>query len=291
MAAKFQSTKVGAAALALGMTLFGMGALSTEASAMVKINADFFGSADSDVKDSQNGELNTQAYGVSVDTTYFSVGARRTDYDFSGINDYGFDSGNTIYADAHYNGDFSNNLSYSVGLMVGALYEDDFDLGDSYAVSPRAILGYRFTNGLTGFLGAYVNFNGADNVYLPIIGLKLGDESDHGWSGSIAYPATRVQYRFNNFWAVDGTFLTVRDTFHLDDDNERGTLKDGYIREESYGVGVGVTLNPLTHFQVSLGLFSYFDREFKLYNPAGDEQDSFETDPTYGGYLRGSLVF
>ncbi len=290
MAAKFQSKKLGAAALALGMTLLGMGALSTEASAMVKISADFFGTGDSDVKDS-NGDLNTKAYGLNLDSTYFSLGVKRTDYDFSGVDDFGFDSANTIYGDVHYNGSFSNNLTYSVGLTLGALYESDFDFGDSYALAPRAVLGYKFTNGMTGFLGAYANFNGAENIYLPIIGLKLGDDKDHGWSGSIAYPATRVQYRFNSFWAVDATFLTVRDTFHLDEDNERGDLSDGYIREKSYGMGLGVTLNPLTHFQISTGLFSYFDREFELYNHGGDELGSFETDPAYGAYVRGSLVF
>ena len=43
MAAKFQSAKLGAAALAFGMTLMGISALSTEAAARVMINADFFG--------------------------------------------------------------------------------------------------------------------------------------------------------------------------------------------------------------------------------------------------------
>ena len=45
MAAKFQSAKLGAAALAFGMTLMGISALSTEAAARVMINADFFGTA------------------------------------------------------------------------------------------------------------------------------------------------------------------------------------------------------------------------------------------------------
>lgn len=290
MAAKFQSAKVGAAALALGMTLMGISALSTEAAARVMINADFFGTGDSDIKDS-NGDLTTKAYGINVNTTYFSLGAKRTDYDFSGEEDFGFDGANTLYGDLHYNGSFSNNLTYSLGLTLGALYESELDLGDSYSVSPRAVLGYRFTNGMTGFLGAYVNLNGADNVYLPIIGLKLGDEKDQGWSGSIAYPATRVQYRFNSFWAADATFLTVRDTFHLDEQNDRGELSDGYLREKSYGMGLGVTINPLTHLQLSAGLFSYFDREFELYDKDGDELGSFETDPAYGAYVRGSLVF
>lgn len=282
--------KLGATSLALGMMLLGLGAVSTEASAKIAINADFFGTGDSDVKDSK-GELNTQAYGLNVNTTYFSLGYKRTDYDFSGVEDFGFDGTNAFYGDVHYTGFFSNNLTYSVGLTLGSFYETDADLSDSYVLAPRAILGYRFTNGMTGFLGAYANFNGAENVYLPIIGLKLGDESDYGWSGSIAYPATRVQYRFSPLWAVDATFLTVRDTYHLDDDHKRGLISDGYIREKSYGASLGVTVNPLSHLQLSAGLFSYFDREFELYDKDGDELGSFETDPTYGAYFRGSLVF
>ncbi|MBU3844235.1 MAG: hypothetical protein H9847_05110 [Candidatus Anaerobiospirillum pullicola] len=283
-----------AAAVALGsLTLLGASALSSAQAANVgglRFNANYTGTGEADIKGS-NESLQTNTFTFDASYAFATFIYSHTEYDFSGYDDP-FDSLDKVAIDLHHNGYISSNLAYGVGLTLGALYEEDFDIGDSYNVSPRAVLGWTFKNGMTAFLGAFANLNGADNVYLPIVGLKLGDDSDHGWMGSIAYPATMVQYRFNDWLAVGANFMTVRDTYHLDDDWDRkGDWADGYLREESYGAGLSATLSPMKMFKVTAGVFSYFDREFKVYNSSGDEIDSFETDNTWGGYLRAGFSF
>lgn len=259
----------------------------------IAINANYTGTADADIK-GDNGELNTQAFTFDATYDFITFIYSNTQYDFSlpqGESEP-FDSLEKVAIDLHHNGHISSNIFYSLGLNLGVLYESDMDIGDSYNVSPRVAFGWTFSNGMTAFLGAYANFNEADDIYLPIVGLKLGDEKDLGWMGSIAYPATMVQYRFNHWLAAGASFMTIRDIYHLDDDvSTKGNWADGYLREESYGAGLHVTLTPVQHLKLTAGVFSYFDREFTVFNSGGDEIDSFETDNSYGLFLRGGFAF
>lgn len=266
-------------------------ALSTAVAAPFMVNFDAIGTADADIKGS-NAEMKTTSYGLSGGTDWITVGVNRTDYDFSNTNGVEpFDSLNKIYVDLRHDGYITSNIRYYAGLNLAALYEDDIDLGDSYNISPRVAIGWEFMNGITAFAGAYASLNEADNIFEPILGLEVGRDRDIGWSGAIAYPATRIQYRFNPTWAIDANFMTVRDTYHLDNDAAKGDFRDGYMREESYGAGIGVTFSPVKMVKLSAGLFSYWDREFKFYNNSGNELGTVETDNSNGAYFRGSLVF
>lgn len=291
-----QKTMTGLAAMATSAALL-VAPLTTASVAEaatfgpLSINANYTGTDSADIKGT-DGDLSTQTFTFDASYGFATFIYSNTQYDFSGVGEDPFDSLEKVAVDLHHNGYITSNLAYGVGLTLGALYEEDFDVGDSYNVSPRVTFGWTFSNGMTAFFGGYANFNGADNVYLPIIGLKLGDEKDLGWMGSLAYPATMVQYRFNSLLAVGASFMTVRDTYHLDDDvSVKGSWADGYLREESYGVGVHATLTPVQHLKLTAGIFSYFDREFKVYDNGGDEIDSFETDNSYGAFVRGGFVF
>lgn len=264
---------------------------ATSAQAGFSFSTDFIGTDEASIKNS-DAELSTRAYGFTASSEFVTFGFQRTDYDFSNLGDSDpFDSLNKMYVDLHYQGFVNNNLYYMAGLNLGALYESDLSLGDSYNISPRLAFGYNFKSGMVAFVGAYANFNGAENVYLPILGLKLGEDKEKGWSGAIAYPATFVQYRFNPQWAVNCSFMTVRDTYHIDDDASKGDWSDGYFREESYGAGVGFNFTPFQHIRLGAGVFSYFDRNFTVYNSSGNEIEEFEVDNAAGAYVRAKLLF
>lgn len=248
-----------------------------------------FTGTDSSKIDGTDSKLSTRAYNISAGAKWWNVSYTRTDYDFSNISFDPFDTLNKFNIDLRYSNNFTSNINYSFGLGLGALYESDLDLSKSYNISPRATIGWNLTNGMTLFFGAVANFNKAENLFLPIVGLKLGNDSDKGWTGAVAYPATFVQYRFNSNWAFNTTFLTVRDVYHLDGKTAT-EIDDGYFREDSYGLSAGATYT-FHKLKVSGGVFSYFDRKFKLYDNNANEFASFDTDPTVGLYLRGSFVF
>lgn len=263
---------------------------SASAQAKFSFSGDYTGTGDADI-DGQNASLSTHSYGITANYDFVSFQARRTTYDFSNVESDPFDELTKLQVRFHHKGNVTSNISYLASIGLGALYEDSLDIGESYNITPALAFGWNFTNGMTVFFGAAANLNAADNVYLPVIGLQLGDDKDYGWTGSIAYPATRVQYRFNPTLAVNATFVTVRDTYHLDNDRSKGAWADGYFREESYGTSLGATITPINHLTLSAGIVSYFNRQFKVYNNSGHKIESFDTDPAFGGYLNVSYAF
>lgn len=275
-----------AASAALAIIL-GLGA---QANAQLSLSTEYIGTGDADI-DGQSSSLSTKSYGIRANYNFVSFSAHKTTYDFSGVESDPFDDLTKLELTFHHKGNFSSNLAYLASLGFGALYEDSLDLSESYNITPTLAFGWNFANGMTAFFGATANLNAADNVYLPVIGLQLGEDKDHGWTGAIAYPATRVQYRFNPSLAVNATFLTIRDTYHLDDDKSKGEWADGFFREESYGTSIGAVYSPIKHLNLSAGVVTLFNRQFKVYDNDGNKIDSFDTDAAFGGYANISYSF
>lgn len=239
--------------------------------------------------DGADSELSTRTYNISAGAKWWTLSYTRTDYDFSNVYFDPFDSLNKISLDLRYSTNINSNINASFGLGLGALYESDLDLGKSYNIVPRATVGWNFDNGMTAYFGVAANVNKVENIFLPVLGLKLGEDRDVGFTGAIGYPATFVQYRLNQNWAFNTTFITVRDVYHLDGETST-SIDDGYFREDSYGLSAGATFS-FQKIKVSGGVFSYFDRKFKFYDDSGNEFASFDTDPSVGLYLRTAFVF
>lgn len=236
-----------------------------------------------------NSNVQNSSFGFILGGSYndidYSVEYKRSEYDFSGSYEP-FDALNKIAFDFSQDVSLSSHLQLYYGLNLGALFESSLALSDSYSVSPRAALGWNFYSNMTAYLGAYANFNAADNVFLPIVGLKIGNNSDMGWTGSIAYPETKLQYRFNRSLSADITYLTVRDTYYID-----SSYGDAYFREESQGASIGATYNFTPKMHLSGGVFGYFDRELKFYNGSGDEIGTLDVDNNVGAYARFTFAF
>lgn len=254
------------------------------------LSVDGMFSNDADLKGTDS-SVKTSSVGFSLSNQYFTVAYKNSSYDFSGDVDP-FSSLHKLTFDARYEAYFATNLKYYLGLNVGTLFEDDISLSDSYLLSPRVALGWTFMKGWTVYGGAYANLNAADNIFLPIVGLQIGNDSDLGWSGAIAYPETKIQYRFNRSLAADLTYLTVCDTYYISNSvDHKGKDTDGYYREEAQGASLGVTYSFNDTMHLSGGVFSYFDRELKFYDNSGDETISLDADDNVGAYARFSFSF
>lgn len=267
-------------ALALGLTLSsGAFAYSLTASTSANAKADIDG----------GGEMSSTVYNLNFVTEHFAFALKHTAYDYSGMAYDPVDSLTFLRFDVRDEGKISGPVNYFAGLSYGIGFEDDVHLSDNYSIMPRAGIGYEFSKSIQGFIGAAANFNEADNKFLPIIGIKIGNDSDHGLSGSIAYPATRVNYRVNEMLAFEGSLLTVKELYQLSDDSK--LYRKGYVMEESYGAALGVIFNPLKSLTIRAGLQSYFDREYTIYTDGGNEIASYDADPSIGGYLNFGLNF
>lgn len=270
------------------LTLTAVALLSCSSAQAFYINGSGSVNGDADIDGVGGAEVSTSVYRLTMGNQYFTLAYKHTEYDFSGIEDP-FDSLDHLALDGRYDGTFCGDWGYFTGLTLGMGFEDDIHLSDNYAVTPRAGISYEVMPGTRLFLGALAQFNEVDNIYLPIVGIQFGKEADLGWSGSIAYPATKVTYRPSAYYAFEGVFLTVRDLYQLADDSK--LLPEGYIFEEGYGVSAGVIFTPVQLLELRAGVQSYFDREYTLYNAGGHEMASYDVDPSIGGYVNLNLRF
>lgn len=265
-------------------------ALSVPAHALfLNASSSFNGSTD---VDGTNGEVATAIYHVMGGGEHFIVDLKRTDYDFDGaygVNGDPWDSLNRIFLDLRDEGQFNAQLGYFAGLGYAMGFEEDIHLSENYSLMPRAGLSWNFGDGIKAFFGAAANLNEADNKFLPVLGVQFGKDADLGWSGSVAYPATRVLYRPSETLAFEGVFLTVKETYQLADDSK--VASEGFVMEESYGVSAGIIYTPVKMLNIRAGVQSFFDREYTLYDRDGDEFASYDTDPSLGGYVTVGLAF
>ncbi len=264
-----------------------LAASSLSAHAYFNLNTQATFYNDSEFKNS-NLEVSKNIYTLSASNQYFTAIYKHTDYDFSNGYDY-IDSTEHIYLDGRLDGNFYSSLGYFSGLGLSMGFEDDFDISKNYGLMARAGLSYNFTQDVQGFLGVFAQHNRVEDTFLPIIGIKIGNESDRGWSGALAYPYTKLTYRFNPMFAVDGTLITVKDLTHLSDNSK--IQKEGFIFEESYALGIKATLTPIKALNLSAGINYMFDSEYTIYNKDENEIASYETDSSLGFNLGLSYTF
>ncbi len=261
-----------------------LGVCSSSQAFFVNANGSYNGKADID--GSGGAEMSSSVYRLTAGGQYLTFSVKHTEYDFSGIDDP-VDSLDHVALDGHYDFSLTQDFGLFTGLTLAMGFEDEIHLSDNYAITPRAGVSYTFAGGNQIFLGALAQFNEVDNIYLPIAGIKFGSDSDLGFSGSLAYPATKVTYRPSAYYAFEGVFLTVRDLYQLADDSKLSP--EGYIFEKSYGAALGVIVNPLQMLELRFGVQSFFDREYEIYDAGGHELASYDVDPAMGFY--GNLNF
>lgn len=235
-----------------------------------------------------NGDVKTTSYGIQGGYDFFTLGYKSTDYGFD-RNDW-LDKLHLLFADIHYDGNFSQGFGYFLGLGGSFGWENDFHASENYTVRPRLGLSFDFGNGFGAMLGLKANFNEADNRFAPIAAVKYRRLGDYGLSMVLGYPDASMMYRFTQAIAVEGSASFFnQDVYQLSDDN--AMAPKGYFWEDSVNANVGVVLTPLDALTLRAGVDASFSRDFKVYNHDGDEIRTVSGDPSYGFYLNGALNF
>ncbi len=235
-----------------------------------------------------NGDVKTTSYGIQGGYDFFTLGYKSTDYDFD-RNDW-LDKLHLLFADIHYDGNFSQGFGYFLGLGGSFGWENDFHASENYTVRPRAGVSVRLNPDFSLMLGLKANFNEAENRFIPIVALKYRSLGDYGLSGVFGYPETRVMYRWADWIALEGSVSAFnQDVYQLSDDS--ALARKGYFVEDSFNAAAGFVVNPVEAITLRAGVNATFDRDFKIYSNDGDEIHKYSSDPSYGFYLNGSANF
>ncbi len=244
---------------------------------------------EADIKnDEDNGKAKFTNFRVYLGNPNIHIQYKRTNVDFS-LNvpneEPPFEHLNYVSFD--FRGDnlpLSSTMDIFYGVNLGFGFESDFNLTENYNINPRLSMSYKFNNNYAFYLGATAFINEAENDFLPIIGFQVFDNGrDEGFSGSVGYPLTKLNYRFNKNFSVNTTLLVNKELYQLKDNSS--LAREGYLYDESVGASLGVTYNFDNHSSVNFGIRSIFDRKFTAYDSSGNKKDDLEFDPSYGFYL------
>lgn len=253
------------------------------AHAQFYLDASANGIVDSDV-DALGQDVQQQDYKFAAGWNFIGFKYKHTVYDFSG-NTKWLTHSDQFVIDLHHEGYFSGNdgMGYFGGIGYGIGFEEDVHMNEAYFIPARVGVSIPLDSTLTGYIGAGANWNQADNKYIPIVGVKIGDPRDNGWHGGIAYPYTKIAYRFNPQWQVEARYDAVKEVTQLRD---RSPLSQGgYLLEESSSAGLQVTWNPISTLSLYAGGKYFFDRDYDVYDQGGNCIYSTSVDEALGGYV------
>ena len=243
-----------------------------------------YGRADTD----DGGSYSKVESGVTVGYKWLTFSYTRTKYDWSDSKSVKFSDGepwdelNRLALDASFDGYVNEWISwFASGTLISA-FEDQ--IWDSFSFVPRGGLKFTPAYDWSVRVGAAGFISPVRPIILPLVGVEWRNELDYGLSASVGFPATRVQYRFNDVVSTRLAARWSRDIYRLS--NDSSVAKKGYVEESGYTGGAYLDITPLDRLKLTVGAEVLFDRELRLYDKGGDEFTKTDVDPSLGAVFR-----
>ncbi len=253
-------------------------------------NTQTYSSADVD----NGGKFSRTDMNFRVGYKWLTLAYTRSDYDWSDTGDAHISKGRNpwdtlhkISLDAHFDGYLSESVNWFAGMSVLSGFETQ--IWNSFSLAPRAGLSFRATPDLKLHLGAVGLVAPAHSMLLPLAGLEWRDTRDMGLSAKLGFPATQIQYRFNEMLAARLAARWTRDLYRLS--NDSSVARKGYAEEESVTSGAYLDITPLDQLRLTVGAELMAWRSLRIYDKDGDKMSKTDMDPSVGAVFRASYSF
>ncbi len=247
--------------------------------------------SDAAVKDS-GGEVSSYTAGAKLSIGGFYLSAARSTFLWTDAGKLPMGTGgqepwqhlNLVRLGFKYERGRKRRLGWFAGGEVHSGWEDDLD-GES--VGAYAYLGanYTFGNKVLVRLGALGVYHKAESLLLPVVGVRWNMDARRGLMGDVGFPRTTVAWRFNPTWALrlDGMFYDS-DYYRLADNSP--LEGKGFLERRQMNADLGMEFRPVTDLVVFGGVRYLFAREYKVWNQDGENQRSYDVDPSWGLVFR-----
>ena len=242
----------------------------------------------------EGGAYSKSQFGVSAGYQWFTLGYTRTNYSWSHTKDVNFSRGSEpwnelhkLSLDAAFDGYLTDGLTWFAGGSVIAGFEKD--MWGSFTFAPRGGLRFSPTADLGFSVGAVGLISPVRPLVLPLIGIEWRNERDLGLSASLGFPATKVQYRFNDVLAARAAVAWSRDMYRLS--NGSSVARKGYVEEAGYTSGAYLDITPLDQLTFTVGGELLSGRTLRIYEKGGDELSRADVERSLGAVLRASYAF
>jgi hypothetical protein len=240
-------------------------------------------------------EVGYSQYRISADFKGFNLGYELRNYrwtntdelPFAASSEDPFDAMHSVWVGYTYTGRLSGDWGWRLFTRLSSSFEDDV-LGLP-TVSLGAAFNYMATQDLIIMFGAFGSYNDADQFVLPALGLMYRPAATEGWSGSLAFPISRLNYHFGPSFKVTLRTGWIRRTYKLADDNP--VRPEGEFRTSELSAGLSMTWNMTQRWSLTLGGDYLFNREITFFDDGGDNETGFDLDNTWGLFGKISFAF
>ncbi len=225
---------------------------------------------------------------------WLTIAYTRSDYDWNNAGDARISRGHNPWdtlhkfsVDAAFDGYLSESVDWFAGMTLISGFESQ--IWDSFSLSPRAGLSFRATPDLKFHLGALGLVAPAHSMLLPLVGFEWRDSRDMGLSAKLGFPATQIQYRFNDMIATRLAARWTRDLYRLS--NDSAVSRKGYVEEESVVSGAYIDFTPFDSLKLTVGGELMAWHSLRVYDKHGDKKSKTDMDPSVGAVFRASYSF
>lgn len=239
------------------------------------------------VKDS-DGKVSSYRLGAKVSIGGFYLSAARTTYLWTDAGRLPMGAGgkepwehlNLVRAGFQYERGRKRRLGWFAGGEVHSGWEEDLD-GESVGAFAYLGANYTFGNKVLVRLGALGVYHKAESLVLPVVGVRWNMDARKGLMGDVGFPRTTVAWRFNPTWAIrlDGMFYDS-DYYRLADNSPLESK--GFLEQRQMSADLGMEFRPVTDMIIFGGVRYLFNREYKVWNQDGENERSYDVDPSWG---------
>ncbi len=188
-------------------------------------------------------------------------------------------------------GVFNDTWGWFAGITGQASFEEEMD--KSFSAFGQAGLSYLFSKDWRVHFGVVAMVSYDDPLVAPFIGANYRNPKELGLSASIGFPASYVNYRFNEAFALRLGALMSRNSYRLADDSS--VAKEGYLSEQDVTTGLYADITPNLFdkgdLSISLGLEYTMLREIEIHDSDYNSLSDTDVDDSFGGFVRLQYTF
>jgi|GEM_PF-882132 len=260
-----------------------------------KVSLDSSYLSDADVKDAAGGSVAVTKNRIQLNNAI--GGISYTNWSFLWNNVAGLPFGNGVDAPIKqmHSLKLNANIPYFINenwflltsLSLNTTFEKE--MKDSYGAGIFTFASYKIDEEHSIQMGAFANYHPVSTLALPVISYSYRARQTDGFQVVLGFPRAYVGYFINDATLVRGGMIFSQSVIKLSD--ESVVEKSGYIEAKDYMSNFGLTYELTPSFTIDADILYSLKRDFIIYNSAGDEQQSYSIDPSFGLNLRLRYLF
>ncbi|WP_006459976.1 hypothetical protein [Thiomicrospira aerophila] len=239
--------------------------------------------------DNSRGELSLDVAKFKISNRYISVDYQHWNVDTKNIAELPFGDQQSkpikqlesFNISTGYMARINPNWRWLNTLGLGVNYEKQ--INDATSVNLLSLGFYSLNPDLDIIAGFSYRYHPVQSRILPAVGLSYRANEFEGWSATLGFPRSFVNYGFAADWQVSAGLAYQRILAKLAKDSV--IEADGYVEISNWQTDVRLIHRPAPAWEVFASLRYIPFYEFETYNQRGNRQDTYDLEPTVGAGL------